>query len=137
MPWKVPIWALFVALVFDAAFGALWYSPALFGDSWHRLQGLDAAALNEGRGWVHGVTMLVNLAKVASLATILAWTGVSDWRGGLRVGFVVWLGFIVTIWTGSTLYAGRSLEVLAINMVFHLIVFSAMSALLGHLTRAR
>lgn len=131
---RIRLWTVFVALFIDAAFGALWYSSALFGDSWHQLQGLDAAALSQ-RGWVHGVSMLVNLLKVASLATLIVWTRATGWQAGLRVGLLVWVGFVVTIWTGSTLYADRSLEVLAINMGFHLVAISAMAALIGRFAR--
>jgi len=126
---------LVVALFIDAGLGAFWYSPAMFGDSWHQLQGLDATALSDGRGWVHGLSMAVNLVKVSCLAAFIVWTRSSGWRAGLRVGLVAWLGFVVTIWTGSTLYAGRSLTVLAINMGFHLVAFSLMSMLIAQFTR--
>ncbi|MCH9681940.1 MAG: DUF1761 domain-containing protein [Deltaproteobacteria bacterium] len=125
-----------VAVVVDAAVGALWYSPLAFGDAWHALQGLDAAALTE-RTWVHGVSMLVNVLKMTCLALLISLAGVESWRGGLRIGVLAWAGFVLTIWTGSTLYADRSLSVLAINMGFHLVVFSVVSALMGRFVRPR
>ncbi len=131
---RVKLWAIAIAVVIDAAIGALWYSSLLFGDTWHALQGLDAAALGQ-RGWVHGLSMLVNVIKMATLGMLISRCGVRSWRGGAAVGLLAWAGFVVTIWTGATLYADRSLSVLAINMSFHLIVFTTVGSLMGFATR--
>ncbi len=126
--------AIALAVVVDVAIGALWYSPAGFGATWHAQQGLDPAALAE-RTWVHGVSMLANVLKMTCLAWLLSLARVDSWRGGLKIGLLAWAGFVLTIWTGSTLYADRPLTVLAINVGFHLVVFSVASALMGRFAR--
>lgn len=132
---RVPLWAIAIAVFIDGAVGGFWYSGALFGDSWHSLQGLDAAALAE-RTWVHGLSLLINVVKMTVIAWLLSLVGVRSWRGGAVVGVLCWLGFVLTIWTGSTLYADRSMEVLAINMGFHLVVFTLAGSVMGRFIRA-
>lgn len=132
---RVPIWAIAIAVFIDGAIGGFWYSGALFGEAWHSLQGLDAAALAE-RTWVHGLSLLLNALKMTVIALLLSLTGVKSWRGGAVVGVLCWLGLVVTIWTGSTLYSDRSLQVLAINMGFHLIVLTLASSVMGRFIRA-
>lgn len=128
---KLNILAIIAVVILDMVLGVLWYSPFLFGEAWHSLQGLDMAEMQEGRGAVHGISFLSNFAKITCMALLVRWTGARTWRDGVKVSLVAWLGFVVTIHLGSTLYAGRSLEVLLINMGFHLIAFSAAGAILA------
>lgn len=128
---KLNILAIVAVVILDMVIGMLWYSPFVFGEAWHSLQGLDMAQMQEGRGMVYGVSLLGNIAKVVCLALLLRWVGAETWRDGVKIGLLAWLGFVVTIHMGSTLYAGRSMEVLFINMGFHLVVFSAAGAILA------
>lgn len=128
---KIRIAAVAAAWLFDIVFGGLWYSPLLFGGPWHELQGLDPAALSQGRGHVHGISALFNLLKVLMMAALVVRTRAEGWKDGLKLGWMLWAGMVLTIHVGSTLYADRSLTVLAINMSFHLIAFSVVGALIA------
>ena len=133
---KRAIIAVVVCVLLDGVLGALWYSPFAFGEAWHRLQGLDAETLN-ARGWVHGVSLLGNIVKMSCLFAIMRIARVDSPLKGVRTALVCWLAFVVTIWLGSTLYADRSMTVYAINMSFHLIVFTIAGAIMGALARER
>lgn len=127
---KTNVLAIIAVVVLDMVLGMIWYSPFLFGEVWHSLQGLDMAEMQEGRGAVYGISLLGMVVKFICLALLLQLAKAETWRDGIRVSLLAWLGFVVTIHLGSTLFADRSLEVLLINMSFHLIVFTSAGAIL-------
>ncbi len=127
----IPIFwpAVFAAFAFDVLFGFLWYGP-LWGSVWFEAQGLSADAMHD-LGAAYGVSMLGNLIKIVCLSVLIRLCGVERALDGVKVTWLVWLGAVLTIHLGSSLFAGRSLLVLAINMGFHAIGFTVFGALLG------
>ncbi|MBX2802808.1 MAG: DUF1761 domain-containing protein [Myxococcales bacterium] len=121
--------AVVAAFLFDVFFGFAWYGP-LFGALWFAEQGLDPSSM-EGNGAVYGISMAANLLKVWCVAAVVGLTKPQSAWDGMKVAWLVWLGAVVVIHLGGTLFAGRSMTVLAINMSFHAIAFGVFGALFG------
>jgi hypothetical protein len=90
--------------------GWLWYSPLLFGRYWVELHGLEPGAM-------------------ADMTMVLC--GVLDWGRALRLGFLLWIGFPVTLLVGSVIWESTSWELSAIHAGDWLMKILLMTLMLG------
>src|SRR5207244_13625325 len=99
--------AVLVAAVAVFVLGWLWYSPLLFYKPWMRLRGLDPVAAMAGAKMPTG-KLLIELVRCLVLACVIArlvaLLGVSSWMGAVHVGLSLWVGFPVSLRTGSVLW---------------------------------
>lgn len=110
--------AVLVAAVSVFVLGWLWYSPLLFFKPWMRLRGMDPMAAMAGAK-MPGGKLLIELARCLVLAYVVGrfviLLGVSSWLGAVHFGLFLWIGFPVTLLTGSVLWENIPWKVAAIH----------------------
>jgi hypothetical protein len=87
----INLYVLFTAWFVHIAMGMIWFRPELFGKQWSKLIGQE---LKPAAKWlVPG--MLGHLTMVLVLCVLLRLSHFTGAFGGICIGFLTWLGFIV------------------------------------------
>jgi uncharacterized protein DUF1761 len=131
---------LALGLVSVVAFVAssLWYSPVLFGRPFLELSGIDASP------HPNAVKALCELIRTFVLAYVIAHfvllLKVAEWKGAIRLGLWLWVGFPVILLTGSMLWQNVPWQLAAIHSgdwLIKLILIPVTLAVWPAKTRAR
>ena len=96
--------------------GALWYG-LLFGDLYLRLLGAAPAADGEAPfpAWLMAVEFGRCLIVAFALAALFAMVEALNWRGGLLVTLIAWLGFQAMMLAGSALHEAYPVALAALH----------------------
>lgn len=117
--------------------GFLWYSPFLFATPWMIAMGYDPndkariAAMQKTAGPKYGIAFLTSLLSAFLLGKIIFHLAISTALYGMKIGFAVWLAFVMTVQLTDKLFGDRPLKLFLINTGFQLVCFLAMGAILG------
>lgn len=124
-------WAAVIAATLTAfALGGLWYSKALFGDSWLQEVGLTEEAVNNGSMLkTFGGTFFLQFVATTSLAVILG--AESSWREGLQTGLLVGIGWVATAYGITYLFEQRPLRLFFINAGYYVVLFAVAGTIIG------
>ena len=120
--------AVLVAALINMVLGAAWYG--IFKVPW-----MKAMNIKESDGMPKGVAQSYGWSALASL--VLAWvmalftSYASSAAQGALFGFLAWLGFVVTTSLNSVLWEQKPLMLYWLNIVYTLLSFVAMGALLA------
>jgi len=110
-------------------FGMLWYGP-LFGKRWSRLMGFSTDKLEEmkkrGMFKISLIAFITELITAYVLAYLIALTGSYALPVLVSLIFWLWIGLLVPILVGATLWEGKPIGLLIINMSYHLLTLSIM-----------
>jgi len=99
---RVNFLALSVVVVVAFIASSLWYSPLLFGRRFLELSGLATApSPNPAKALCELFRTFVLAFVVAHLVLRL---NIVEWKGALRLGLWLWIGFPVVLLTGSMLW---------------------------------
>src|SRR5712671_1583206 len=96
----VNLWAVLVAAVVTMPLGFLWYSPALFANPWMKLMGYDPndkakiAEMQKSAGPSYALSMVASILTAFVLGKIISVASAANAVDGLKIGMVVWLGFV-------------------------------------------
>ena len=129
--------AVLAAAVVCMVVGFLWYSPALFARPWMIASGYDPddkaklAEMQKGAGKMYGLSFLASLLQAAMLAKVLWAIGIYDALRGMKVGFGIWLGFVMTVQLTGMLFGHQKTKLFVINTGYQMVCYLAMGALLG------
>ena len=131
--------AVLAAAVVCMVLGFLWYSPALFARPWMIASGYDPndkAKMDEMKksmGKTYSLAFLAAGLQAAMLAKVLSVTGISAPLYGVKMGFGVWLGFVMTVQLTGALFSSQpqKMKLFAINTGHQLVCYLAMGALLA------
>jgi Protein of unknown function (DUF1761) len=122
-------WAVILAAVVKFLIGGVWYAPQVFGKRYEELSGVKL----EGSSMT--VALVVQFIVVLVMAYILGrfvdHYGATSLINGAVVGFMAWLGFVVTILLGQVFYEKRPLELFYIAAGYRLVGIVVMGAILG------
>ena len=114
--------------------GFLWYSPVLFGKPWMKLKGYTETSLKEAQKKMGGKYALTFVASIVS-AFVLDWIinemQITSVSGGAWIGFLVWIGFVMTTQLGSWIFSENKKELYFIDTGYQLVGFILMGAILG------
>lgn len=121
---------LLVASLAAFVVGALWYSPALFGNVWVKEMGITAAeakkmSKNPAKTYVLGFLSTVVTAYV--LWYFMGAMEVTDSKGAAMLAFWIWLGFTAMKDLGGMLWEGKSFKLFLINASYGLVTLLAMA----------
>ena len=127
-------WAILVAVVFNQALGAAWYSG--LAKPWMADVGLteeDAEAMKgTPRQWYPFVVAVVSaIVFTVSLALLVQGMGAEGAAEGLGLGLLAAVGFIFTSNAINYAFEGRSLRLFLINGGYPLISYSVIGILLA------
>ena len=109
----VNLWAVLVSAVATMIVGFLWYSPALFANPWMKLMGYDPndkekiTEMQKGAGPSYFMSLVASILAAFVLGKLIAVSGFSNAVDGLKIGLVVWLGFVTTVQFTNALFSRR------------------------------
>ena len=96
----INLYAVFAAWIIHTASGLLWFQPKLFGNEWSKLTGKE---LKPAKKWL--IPGLVgHLAMVFVLVIIIKMANIGNGLGGLLVGLLGWIGFVVPLEIGELIW---------------------------------
>jgi hypothetical protein len=112
------VWRVILAIVAYVLIGMFWYMPPIFGKSW-------MAALGKKKMNKQGTSILISV--LSTIVIVLVFTYFANlmgvptvWRGAY-LGAKVWLGFVATTGLITSTFEGGSLQVLSIDLGYHLV----------------
>jgi len=127
--------AIFVAGLVPVVIGMLWYSPLLFGKKWMSLVGKTEEEIRkEGPGKAYAQSLVTSMIIAFVLEYLLMYTGSFDMRAGMKLGFLVWIGFVATTSYASVLFESRPKGLYLINAGYNLVSLLIMGAIEGGMT---
>jgi surface polysaccharide O-acyltransferase-like enzyme len=133
----VNIWAVLVCAIATMVLGFLWYSPALFANPWMVLMGYDPndkaklAEMQKSAGPTYAMSFVASILSAFVLGKIIAVSGETNAIDGLKIGLVVWLGFVTTVQFTNALFSRQRNKLYMINTGYQLVCYVAMGAILG------
>ena len=137
----VNLLAVLLAAVATMVVGFIWYSPMLFARPWTIAMGYDPddkAKMDEMRksaGPLYAISMLASLLAAFILGKVIFGLTVDTALYGAKVGFGVWLGFVMTVQLTDMLFGKRPLKLFLINTGYQLVCYVAMGAIIGALQK--
>jgi surface polysaccharide O-acyltransferase-like enzyme len=134
----VNLGAVVVSALATMVVGFLWYSPVLFAKPWTILMGYDPndkAKMDEMRksaGPSYSMSLVASLLAAFVLGKLIAVSGTSGAVDGLKIGLVVWLGFVTTVQFTNALFSRQPNKLYLINTGYQAVCYVAMGAILGY-----
>ncbi len=123
--------AIIAASAVHMAFGALWYSPILFGKLWaHYVGKTEEEIKNQGTKKAYIGTFIGAAATAFALALFIFGTGASSVWDGCMLSFTAWFGFVATTTLDEPLFSGRPFGLYLLNNGFRLISMLLMGTIL-------
>jgi hypothetical protein len=128
---KVNYWAIVVAAAIAFVASSVWY--IVFGAAWLELRGIDPSTLANTKPQVGEVLgqFVRNLIVAYVLARFVVLLKVVDWRGAIRLGIWVWIGFQAMAIVGSVLHEAYPWQLYAIHVGDALMTTLLMAVVLG------
>jgi hypothetical protein len=128
--------AIFSATVIAFIIGGVWYSPAVFGQTWARAQGYSAERLAAMEGAKPPARALVTtfvcqFVVALAFAVLKWWMDFDGWFEGLLLAILVWGGFVATVGLIGHVFSERSLLAYVIDTTCQLVYFSAIGIIIG------
>ncbi len=133
----VNLWAVLAAAVASMIIGFVWYSPLLFAKPWMLAMGYDPddkariAEMQKTAGPKYGISFLASLLTAFVLGKFMLHFGISTYFYGAKVGFEVWIAFVLTVQLTDKLFSNRPLKLFMINTGFQLVCYLVIGAILG------
>ena len=133
----VNLYAVLVCAVATMVVGFVWYSPALFANPWMVLMGYDPndkakiAEMQKSAGPSYAMSTVAGLLTAFVLGKIISVAGAATAVDGLKIGMVVWLGFVTTVQFTNALFSRQRNKLYLINTGYQLVCYLVMGAILG------
>lgn len=123
--------AVLVAALSGFAVGAIWYGP-LFGRHWVLVSGAHTEPQSPVNvPGVYAVTFVLSLLAAVILAIVIDQTHATGVIAGARIGFLLWLGFIVTVRVTEALFNGTNMRLVMIDTGYRLVWAVVMGIILA------
>ncbi len=133
----VNLFAVLVSAIATMVVGFLWYSPALFANPWMKLMGYDPndkakiAEMQKSAGPSYFMSLIASILAAFVLGKLIAVAGFWTAIDGLKIGLVVWLGFVTTVQFTNALFSRQPFRLYIINTGYQFVCYAAMGAILG------
>lgn len=127
-------YAILTAAAAKMLIGALWYSPALFLNTWFSVVSVTPEQMKDGMGKALAVETIGSLIMAFVLVHAVRYAGATTAFQGMAVGFFNWLGFVAVVTIGNVTYERKPFKLfLLINgyLLFSLLVMGAILAVWG------
>ena len=127
----INIWAVLAAAVSSFVLGGLWYSPALFGNTWNRHNGRDPKQASGGRhpAMVFGVAFVLALIAAAVFAMVLGQN--PPLKEAVKMGAITGAAFVATSFGINYAFASRTFVLWLIDAGYHVLQFTLYGVILG------
>lgn len=133
----VNLLAVLACAIAGMVVGFLWYSPMLFANPWMVLMGYDPndkakiAEMQKSAGPSYAMSFVASILTAFVLGKLIAVAGAMTAVDGLKIGLVVWLGFVTTVQFTNALFSKQRNKLYMINTGYQLVCYVAMGAILG------
>ena len=97
---SINLLAVFVAWIVHIAMGLIWFRPELFGNTWSTLTGKE---LKPAPNWIIP-GFLGHLSMIIVLVVLIKLTQSANGLGGVLVGLLAWIGFVVPMEIGELVW---------------------------------
>ena len=131
---ELSILGVILAAVVNMILGMIWYHPKVFGQKWMDLLGFKKKDLKMNKNEMrqtYAWAVIMSLATAWVLAYVIVLSETAGFVGGAFIGFLMWLGFVMTTSANEVLWAKRHRDLYWLNNSFHLVSFVVMGGLLG------
>jgi hypothetical protein len=111
---EVNFLAVGAATIAGMAVGFLWFNPRLFGNTWFRTIGIDPtdrvriAKMQKDTGPLFILMFAGVFLSAYMLARFIGLLGWGTLIGGMRLGFFVWIGFMLQVIMGFAIFGGKN-----------------------------
>ena len=133
----VNLWAVLVSALATMVVGFIWYSPMLFAKPWMVLMGYDPddkaklAEMQKSAGPSYMMSLVASALSALVLGKIIAVSGTVGAVDGLKIGLVVWLGFVTTVQLTNALFSRQPNKLYMINTGYQAVCYVAIGAIMG------
>ncbi len=132
-PFRVNWFAIIFSAIASFVFEAVWFT--IFLKQWLAGIGRTREWLMSPAGYAPGLqycTVLACSSIVAVVLTVLIqMTGPQTaWRG-VKIGALIWLGFVATSWAKEYVFEVRTLQIYLINTIYTLIDLTLIGLIVG------
>lgn len=131
----INMFAVLAAAIVNMVIGFIWYSPAVFGNTWMKASGITEKKIQESKkeGMVKKffLAFLGTLVMSYVLAHFIDYAGATTLSAGAQAGLWLWLGFIAPVLLGGVLWEGKSYLSYSINVLHYLAALVIMSMILA------
>ena len=125
--WDIHPLSVVVAGLVHMVTGLVWYMPKLFGNAWAELTGKD---LKPASRWL-AAGIIGHQVIALALAMIVNLANATNAVGGIAVGVLVWIGFLVTLEIGELIWEKIPFNLFLIRVGNHLIGFGLAGIILA------
>lgn len=122
--------AVIVAALSGFAVGAVWYGP-LFGKQWMLVSGVQNDQPRMNVPGMYGLTFVLSLVAAVVLALVIHGLHATGVVGGARTGFLLWLGFILTVRVTEALFNRTHMRLVMIDTGYRLVWIVVMGIILA------
>lgn len=132
---QVNYWAVFTAGLVAFVLGGLWYSPALFENSWMAANGYSPQQVQSTLsglvpfGFAGALVTYIVMALVFAL--LAAALGINNAVNCVMLGVVLWLGFVASSGFTVNLFSPRTLTAWMIDAGFQLVAVVVIATVIG------
>lgn len=124
---KINLLAVLVAGVIHMVIGLVWFQRWAFGNAWTRLTG---KSLTPAYRWI-AAGVIAHQVMTFVLAVIVVLAGATTALGGVVVGVMAWLGFVVTMLVGELIWEKIPFRLFLIRIGNQLVGFIVSGAILA------
>ena len=125
--------AVLAAAILRLVVGSIWFSPIAFVKPWQQLTGVTPESMQRGlvRAIIIDFVLSLLMAFVLYHAVMYATNMAPSLLGGIAVGFLNWLGFVLATHLPLWAYENRPLKLISIGTGSNLVSIVLMGALFG------
>jgi surface polysaccharide O-acyltransferase-like enzyme len=89
------------------------------------------AEMQKSAGPSYFMSLIASILAAFVLGKLIAVAGFSTAFDGLKIGLVVWLGFVTTVQFTNALFSRQPFRLYMINTGYQFVCYAAMGAILG------
>lgn len=119
--------AVFVAWIIHTAIGLIWFRPNLFGNEWSKATGKE---LKPATKWIIP-GFVGHLIMIFVLVILIKLSGITNGPGGMLIGLLAWIGFIVPMEIGELVWEKIPFRLFLMRIGNQLIGISVSGFILG------
>ena len=124
--------AIIVAAVAFMVLGALWYSPALFGNAWMKGIGKTKEQLTADFSYFgYVIALVLSFVAAYGIARIMYWTNGYAIAEAIKISVLVGICFVFTSLGIHDRFEKRPFGLTIINVLYHLIGFIIMGIIIS------
>jgi len=123
--------AVLVSTIIYFMLGALWYSPALFANSWMKLRKISEEEIGDPNPIIFLYSFILQFIAVASLALFMTAMGIVLAKHGAIVGFGAGAGILFTLAGTTGIFSETPFRLHLIDNGYHVIGLTLAGLILG------